>query len=76
MSQKQIKNSSVMCDTYGSFTGVVNLVAHKYVTKCTQGGNTYSDLTVIPSLNSSNPCEVCYCWVRIALTCDTMVWLM
>ena len=45
------------------YTDAVNPAVHEYVDKCKHGGSTYSDLTVMPSLNSSNPCEVCYCWV-------------
>ena len=52
------------CNFDVSSTDAVNLVPEEYASKCIHGGSKYSDLTVIPSLNSSNPCEVCYCWVR------------
>ncbi|XP_065889345.1 chordin-like protein 1 isoform X2 [Dysidea avara] len=56
------------CDT----SDVVNLVDHEYATKCIRGGSAYSDLTVIPSLNTSNPCEVCYCWEG-EIACDSIL---
>ena len=49
------------------YVGMVNSVRGEYVNKCKRGGRTNSDLTVIPSL--TNPCEVCYCWVRTAHIC-------
>ncbi|XP_065889346.1 chordin-like protein 2 [Dysidea avara] len=69
--QKVIQKEGECCKSC-DISGVVNLVDHEYTTKCIQGGSTYTDLTVIPSLNTSNPCEVCYCWEG-EIVCDNIL---
>ncbi|XP_065888420.1 chordin-like protein 2 [Dysidea avara] len=69
--QKAIQKEGECCRSCNA-SDVVKLAAYEYVSKCIHGGNTYSDLTVIPSLNSSNPCEVCYCWEG-EIICDSIV---
>ena len=50
---------------YG-FTGqLLNLTPDPFVTWCVVGERIYKDLSLVPSTNTSDPCEVCHCCVSV-----------
>ena len=55
------------------FSDQLFLAPDKKITTCKINGSEYEDLSLVPTSNISDPCEVCHCRVSVCKLCNYIV---